>query len=513
MLLHSYLEESAARLPGKVALITEEGEFTYREVEAAASRLARTLAADGLCRGDRVAIFLDSSFAAVATIFAVFKAGGVLVMVSPTAKRDKLRFILHDCRAAACIGSFKKGSLIEEAGRGLTGLRKIYLDGEWPAGADPGGKAGESLPAVFAGGGGPEPLPGTIDIDLAAIIYTSGSTGVPKGVMMTHLSMTSAAHSISSYLEETEDDVILSTLPLSFDYGLYQPIMAFKTGATLVLEKSFSYPYRIVKTLLDRQVTGFPIVPTMSAILLQLDLRNHSFDHLRFISNTAAALPPSHIEKLRLAFPRTRIYSMYGLTECKRVAYLPPDQLAKRPGSVGKAMPNTEVFIVDEHGNELGPGQVGELVIRGANVMCGYWERPEETAARLRPGRYPGERLLYSGDLFTMDEEGYLYFVARKGEVFKSRGEKVSPVEIEKVLYELDGVVQTAVIGIPDPVLGHAIKAFVVPAAGSPLSADQVRRHCAARLEDYLVPQQVEFREDLPKTETGKLDKKALHGR
>src|SRR5439155_23142156 len=184
-------------------------------------------------------------------------------------------------------------------------------------------------------------------------IYTSGSTGTPKGVMLTPLNIVSAATSITTYLESAADDVVIDVLPLSFDYGLYQVLMAFKVGATVVVERSFTYPYAVIDTLMRERVTGFPIVPTLSAILLQLDLQKCDFPSLRYITNTAAALPVHHIQQLRGLFPHVKLYSMYGLTECKRVSYLPPDQLDVRPGSVGRGMPNEEVYVVDEDGRRV----------------------------------------------------------------------------------------------------------------------------------------------------------------
>jgi long-chain acyl-CoA synthetase len=281
-------------------------------------------------------------------------------------------------------------------------------------------------------------------------------------------------------------------------------------GATVVLERSFAYPYSVVETLIREGVTGFPIVPTMSAVLLQLDLEKYDFGRLRYITNTAAALPTHHIQRLRRLFPNVKLYSMYGLTECKRVSYLPPDQLDARPGSVGRGMPNEEVYIVDEKGRRVGPGVIGELVVRGSNVMKGYWERPDDTDQRLKPGPLPGEKVLYTGDFFKMDEEGYLYFVGRKDDIIKTRGEKVSPREVEDVLYSLDGVVEAAVIGVPDPVLGHAIKAIVTLREGARLTEQDVRRHCAGHLEDFALPKAIEFRDALPKTASGKISKLEL---
>jgi long-chain acyl-CoA synthetase len=351
-----------------------------------------------------------------------------------------------------------------------------------------------------------------INIDLAALIYTSGSTGNPKGVMLTHLNMVSAATSITTYLENTPDDIILNVLPLAFDYGLYQVLMAFKIGGAVVLERSFTYPQAVIRRLIEERVTGLPLVPTMSAILLQMDLTKYDWSSLRYITNTAAALPTEHIFRLRKLFPHARLYSMYGLTECKRVSYLPPEQLDVRPTSVGRGMPNEEVYIVDDEGQRVGPNVVGELVVRGANVMKGYWELPDETGRRLKPGPLPCEKVLYTGDLFRMDDEGYLYFVGRKDDIIKSRGEKVSPREVENVLFSHPEVAEAAVIGVPDEILGEAIRAVVALKSGSRLTEQDVLRHCKEHLEDFMVPKAVEIRPALPKTSNGKIYKRQLCG-
>jgi acyl-coenzyme A synthetase/AMP-(fatty) acid ligase len=246
-------------------------------------------------------------------------------------------------------------------------------------------------------------------------------------------------------------------------------------------------------------------------MLLSMDLSGYDLSSLRYMTNTAAALPPSHIQALRQRFPQVKFYSMYGLTETKRTLYLPPEQIEKRPGSVGIPIPGTEAWIEDEAGNRLGAGEVGELVVRGRHVMRGYWGDAAATLSRFRLGFLPGERLCYTGDLFRMDEEGYFYFVGRKDDIIKSRGEKVAPKEVENVLYALPGVLEAAVIGQPDPVLGEAIVAFIVQ-NGDHLSESDVLAHCRAHLEDFMVPQQVVFRNELPKTESGKIKKTALRG-
>jgi acyl-CoA synthetase (AMP-forming)/AMP-acid ligase II len=250
-------------------------------------------------------------------------------------------------------------------------------------------------------------------------------------------------------------------------------------------------------------------VPTIYALLLQIDLSQFDLSSLRYLTNTAAALPPSHILEIRKKFSWAKLYSMYGLTETKRTLYLPPDQLEKRPGSVGIAIPGTEVWVADEAGHRLGPGEVGELVVRGRHVMRGFWDAPEATAKRYRPGPIPGERLCYTGDLFRTDEEGFLYFVGRKDDIIKSRGEKVAPKEVENVLYGIKGVVEAAVVGVPDPVLGQAVKAILV-VNGATLTEKEVLAHCRAHLEDFMVPKHIEFRAELPKTTSGKIKKTDL---
>jgi amino acid adenylation domain-containing protein len=503
-----FLEASARRLPHKVALVDGTRRVTYAEMDRLASGVARGLRAAGARRGDRIAVYLENSLEAVASIFGILKAGCVFLVVNPTTKADKLAFVLDNSRAVAIVTDHRRQDTVEGLTSRLPHLRTLVVVA--PRAALP---TGPGLQRVsfdeLARTDGPTRDSGCIDIDLAALIYTSGSTGHPKGVMLTHLNIVSAATSITTYLENTEDDVILDVLPLSFDYGLYQVLMAFKIGGTVVLERSFAYPAVVLERIAAERVTGFPIVPTISAILLQMDLGRYDLSSLRYITNTGAMLPTRHIVELRRLLPHVKIYSMYGLTECKRVSYLPPDQIDRRPTSVGKGMPNEEVYIVDDQGNRLESG-VGELVVRGSHVMKGYWEMPDETDRVLRPGPLPGERVLYTGDLFRMDEEGYLYFVGRKDDIIKTRGEKVSPREVENVLYALDGIAEAAVIGVPDEILGEADKAVVALREGASLTEQDVLRHCSRHLEDFMVPKHVEIAAALPKTPSGKIAKQEL---
>jgi long-chain acyl-CoA synthetase len=509
MLVQDFLQNSAGRFPDKTALVCDGQRLTYAKVEAQANRLAHALIAHGVERGDRVAIYLPNSAEVIVAIFAILKAAGTFVVLNPTIKQDKLTYILNNCRATALLTSDRNASLAAEVQATVPSLKFTVLSGKRAIAVASGKDTFYALDDLLVAYPTTRPPCPTIDQDLACLIYTSGSTGEPKGVMSGHNNVVFASGSIIQYLENTPDDVVINVLPLAFDYGLYQLLMVFRFGGTLVLEKSFTYPAAVLKNMEAERVTGFPGVPTVFAILLQMDLSVYNLSSLRYLTNTAAALPPSHIVEIRKKFPWATLYSMYGLTECKRTLYLPPSQLDKRPGSVGIAIPGTEVWIEDEAGNHVGPGVVGELVIRGSHVMRGYWENPEATAKCYRPGPTPGEQILYSGDLFKMDEAGYLYFVARKDDVIKSRGEKVSPKEIENVLYSIEGIVEAAVIGVPDPILGQAIKAFVV-SDGVQLTEKDVLRHCRAHLEDFMVPQIVEFRDSLPKTGSGKIKKTDL---
>jgi amino acid adenylation domain-containing protein len=515
MLVQTFLEKSARRFPGKEALVAGDSRLTYQQLDQAANRFAHTLLHNGVEYGDRVAVLMDNTAEAVISIWGTLKAGATFLVINPTTKTRKIAYILNNCRATALATQDTKLRTAGEAISEAASLKSVIVAGKKQL---PDTLAEQSSPAYLSWKDAVDGQPSTppenpaIDIDLAALIYTSGTTGNPKGVMLTHRNMVSASTSITTYLENVEDDIILSVLPISFDYGLYQAIMAAQFGGTLVLERSFTYPFAVIELLKKEKATGFPIVPTMSAILLQLsELDPAEFDGVRYLSNTAAALPEKHIRGLQKIFRKADVYSMYGLTECKRVSYLPPKDIDRKPTSVGKGMPNEQVYLVDEN-NEIirEPGVVGELVVRGGNVMKGYWELPDETAKMLKTGLHPWERVLYTGDLFKQDEDGYLYFVSRKDDIIKSRGEKVSPKEVEAVLYEMADVVESAVVGVADAVLGEAIKAYVVLKQDSATTEKEILAHCRRNLEDFMIPQHVQLVQSLPKTSSGKITKKDL---
>lgn len=511
-LLHDYLLQAARELPDKTALVCMKQRISYGELDARSNALANCLVSAGVMRGDRVVVFADNTVETVVSFWAVLKANAVVSIVNPLTKSDKLSYLLQDCRPSALITDAHIHSVFAEPARDCSHLRCVIVSGnidEAKLAALPHARRWDD--ALAAGDRLAPPKRACIDIDLAAIIYTSGSTGDPKGVMLTHRNMLTACTSIASYLELLEDEVILGVLPLAFDYGLYQMIMAFRTGARLVLERSFTFPAQILNLMVEEGVTGFPGVPTIYSILAELkSLKDYDLSKIRYVTNTAAALPVKHILMLRDIFPTARIYSMYGLTECKRCTYLPPKDIDRKPSSVGIAIPNTEMWIVDENGEKVGPDIVGQLVIRGATVMKGYWEKPEATAKKLKPGPLPGEQVLYTGDYCKMDGEGYLYFVGRMDDIIKSRGEKVAPKEVENMIMNIPGVKEVAVIGVPDDILGQAVKAFIVLEEGVAMNEKQLQKECQSRLENFMVPKYFVEVGSLPKTDTGKIKKTGL---
>jgi len=505
MLVQDFLEQSAAARPEHVALICGDLQFTYAQVEAMANRLANALIAAGVCRGDRIGIFLGNGPETVVSIFGVLKANATFVAVNRANKPEKLLAILKNAEPAALITDLRAFSQIggDAVFNQLPSLRALVVC-KSPAGAQNGNSRVRFFSDILASSPSRLPKRENIDQDLACLIYTSGTTGESKGVMCGHSNVVFVTRAIVQYLGNNERDVILNVLPLAFSYGLYQLLATFATKATLVLEESFAFPASILQKLADFRVTGFAGVPTMFSLLLGIDLGVVNLSALRYLTNAAAGLPVEHVRRLRQLLPEVKLYLMHGLTEVARTMYLPPDQVEQRPGSSGIAIPGTELWIEDEEGRRLGPGETGELVVRGGHVMRGYWRDLGLSEHRFRSGPIPGERICYSGDLFRMDEEGFFYFVSRKDDIIKSRGEKIAPREVENVLYTIPGVQDAAVIGVPDPLLGQTVKAFIVAPSGG-LTEATVIAHCKAHLEEVMVPRQVQFLSELPKTGSGKV--------
>jgi long-chain acyl-CoA synthetase len=507
LLVDDLLRASAEKTPDAQALVCAGRRYTYAELNDTADHLASGLIGLGVRRGDRVAVYLENSAEAVISICGALRAGAVFVPINPTTKAQKLGYVIGDCEPAVLVADRRKSHVIADA-LALTSHRPAVV--MTALGSDVPAKARDyfSFEALLEA-----PIERRaacrIDLDLAALIYTSGSSGAPKGVMLSHANITVATTSINQYLRNTNEDVILDVLPLSFDYGLYQLFLAFQSGASVVLERSFVYPTLMLELITRERVTALPIVPMIAALLQRHDLEGYDLSSLRYITNTGAALPPAHIATLRARLPHVRIFSMYGLTECKRVSFLSPCEIDRRPTSVGKPMENVEVYVADDLGR-LAPTGEGELVIRGSNVMQGYWRAPEETAKVLKAGSIPGQKLLFSGDVFHIDAEGFMYFLGRRDDVIKSRGQRVSPKEVENVLYEIPGVTGAAVVGAEDPVLGNAVKVFLCVDPGVNITRRDVLRHCARRLEDFMVPKFIEFVQTLPRTDSGKILRRAL---
>jgi amino acid adenylation domain-containing protein len=509
--LHDFLTQAARRAPEAQAISAGGATLTYGQLRHDATAVAHSLRASGVQAGDRVVVFSPNTTTAAVGFWAVVMCGAVVVMISPRTPAHKLAWVLNDAGAAALITD---ESLVGAAvAAGVTNLQDVIVAGPPSALADLSGVARSVTleGAIAAGSHAVDDLHAAAGTDLAALIYTSGSSGEPKAVMMTHDNVDAAATAICGYLDLTCGDVVLCALPLSFDYGLYQMIMSVKVGARLVLERSFDLPGQVLNTLVREGVTVFPGVPTMFAMLAKLrSPERWDLTGIRTITSTGSVLSREQVAWLRGAFPKAQIFSMYGLTECKRCTFLPPVDLDRKPDSVGVAIPGNEIWLVDAEDRVLAAGEVGELVVRGPTVMAGYWRRPEETARRLRPGPDPGEFVLYTGDLCRLDEDGYLYFVSRMDDVIKSRGEKVAPAEVEAALRSSPGVLEAAVVGRPDAVLGQAIHAFVVVENHSQITPAVLRTACCERLEPFMVPHTIEIVDTMPRTANEKIEKAAL---
>jgi acyl-CoA synthetase (AMP-forming)/AMP-acid ligase II len=505
-LLQDTLLISAAHYPDRTALITGDVQMSYCEVAHYACRIAHALRTHGVARGDRVAIFMDNTWQCAVSIYGVLLAGGVFVAVNAQTKTDKLAFILHDSGSRILLSEPHFARVFGPVAKQIPSLQILCTP---ESNALPVGVV--NLDDTLANMPSTPPPQLTITKDLAALIYTSGTTAEPKGVMHSHQSLLFALDSINEYLGFTQDDRLFSALPLNFGYGLFQWLSAVRAGATLVLERSFVYPTQVFQRMHDLAVTSFATVPTVLAMMLAQDAKQAlCFPSVRLITNAAAALPAEFINGIRRLFPQASLYKMYGQTECIRCAYLNPSLAYTKPESVGSAIPGTELLLLGKDGQPVAQGEVGCLHVRGPHVMLGYWNQPDKTAEVLVPGPMQGEFLLKSGDLFRQDTDGDLYFISRSDEIIKSRGEKVSPAEVENVIYSLSAVQDVIVIGIPDPLLGEAICVFVTVREGEMLNAQQIKHICCEFLENYKVPKHVLFLPEMPRTDNGKLSRKLI---
>ncbi|MFH1345002.1 MAG: AMP-binding protein [Pseudomonadota bacterium] len=481
----------------RIALVDGERSVSYAAFAQLVARCAATLRANGLSNGDRVAIVLPKCIEECWAIFGTSQASGVFVPVNSVLRAQQIRHIVEDSGARIVICS---RALLETVAAALAGLDRLTI---LCAEAIADGSAAATEPT-----GGDK----AIGEDLAAILYTSGSTGKPKGVMLSHRNLLAGSRIVIKYLEITERDRILSILPFSFDYGLNQLLTAVQQRALTVLF-TFQLGNEIVRAIRDHAITGLAGVPTIWAILTKTSplLRKTTLPTLRYITNSGGAVPSETVRRLREMLKDTRIFLMYGLTEAFRSTFLPPEEIDRRPTSIGKAIPECEVFAVKPDGQRARPGEPGILVHRGPTVSLGYWNRPEDTAAVLRPNPFRpaaqgGEIVCYSGDLVVEDEDGFFSFVGRADAMIKSSGYRISPTEVEEVLMATGAFRQVAVIGLPDPLAGQKVHAVAVPLNGATPAVHDILKTVAGQLPAFMVPRMIELVDALPTTPNGKLD-------
>ncbi len=514
-LIHEVILDTAQRTPDAPALSWQGEAHSYGALAQSVRDCAGALLTLGLQRGARVAVYLEKRPENVSAMFGAAAAGGVFVPVNPLLKPEQVAYILADCNVHVLVTSRERLAQLGPALAACPDLQTVLLTGE----AAPEGSLGAvrllSWRAALDGAGLGAPLPHrVIDTDMAAILYTSGSTGRPKGVVLSHRNMLAGAASVAGYLGNTPEDRILCVLPLSFDYGLSQLTTAFLSGACAVL-MNYLLLRDIVEAVEQEAITGLAAVPPLWVQLSQLSWPLST--PLRYITNSGGVMQRSTLDKLRLALPRAQVFLMYGLTEAFRSTYLAPEQLERRPDSIGLAIPNAEVLVLRPDGSVCAPDEPGELVHRGALVALGYWTDAARTAERFKPlppqasGLVLPELAVWSGDTVRRDVDGYLYFVGRSDDMIKTSGYRVSPAEVEEVVYASGLVGEAVALGVPHAVLGQAIALLVTPLPGVELLRDQVLLACRARLPAYMVPLWIDIREEaLPRNPNGKIDRPLL---
>jgi len=507
------LRHQAQCSPAKEALVYRGRRLCYGELDAEVSRLASLLLEQGLRKGDRVAVYLEKSLEEAVSLLAVCRVGGVFVDVNHLLKPAQVQHILRDSSARFLLTSRQRLQGLTEVLSGCPDLAAAVIHGPGDCPEFPALRLLDR--AVVTSDGGLRRGPRVVETDLGAIIYTSGSTGKPKGVMLSQRNLLAGAESVSAYLENTPQDRILSVLPFSFDYGLNQLTTSLYVGATCVLI-NYLFINDVLKALEAERITGLGLIPPLWLQLLQKEWDHARFPAWRYLTNTGGRMPEHATREFRRRLPNTKIYLMYGLTEAFRGTYLPPEQVDSRPTSIGKAIPNAEIWVLNQDGQPAAPGEEGELVQRGAHVALGYWNDPVKTAERFRPNPFLPEEtqfpeyVVYSGDRVKTDTEGFIYFVNRDDEMIKTSGYRVSPTEVEEALYP-SGLVEHAVaFGVADEILGQVVVAVVSGKGGVLPAEKELLAACAARLSSYMVPKRVEVLERLPLNPNGKIDRKAV---
>ena len=531
-LLPELITLTAQRSPKAIALISGASQLSYDELNLGVSHFAAGLIALGLARSERVAIYLEKRFETVIASFGTPAAGAVFVPVNPLLKPDQVAFILRDCNVRVLVTSSERLALMKQALAGCPDLRHVVviesvanLACSASSATNEGGASvmGSLILTPWSDLLDSQPKIGhrLIDSDMAAILYTSGSTGKPKGVVLSHRNMVAGAKSVASYLENCPQDTLLAALPLSFDAGFSQLTTAFHTGAKVVL-LNYLMPRDVLKTMEREKVTGLTAVPPLYIQLAQLDWPARINENLRYFANTGGRMPRETLNMLRQRVPKASPFLMYGLTEAFRSTYLPPAEVDQRPDSIGKAIPNAEILVLRDDGSPCGPEEPGELVHRGALVGMGYWNDAEKTAERYKllapdaPGRQPGLQLpeyaVFSGDTVRRDAEGFLYFIGRRDEMMKTSGYRVSPTEVEEILYATQMVGECVAFGVAHPSLGHAIYVIATPIEGAgEIDLNALNFECRSRMPAYMVPAGIEMAAGpLPRNPNGKIDRKLL---
>ncbi|MDD5036235.1 MAG: acyl-CoA ligase (AMP-forming), exosortase A system-associated [Methylococcaceae bacterium] len=512
-LVHELIVSSAQRQPASIGLKEAGRELDYQSLCLEIDQASRLLLSLGLMRGERVAIYLEKRIDTVTALFAAAAAGGVFVPVNPLLKPEQVGHILLDCNVRILVTSPERLELLRPVLPHCRDLRTVVLVGDKPAEALAGLQIARWSDRAQVPALSPHRV---VDADMAAILYTSGSTGKPKGVVLSHRNLLAGAESVSLYLENRSDDRILSVLPLSFDYGLSQLTTAFRVGGCAVL-MNYLLPRDVIRAVEREKITGLAAVPPLWIQLAQLDWPTGVDEHLRYFTNSGGAMPTATLSTLRSKLPKTKPYLMYGLTEAFRSTYLPPEEVDRRPDSIGKAIPNAEILVVREDGMPCSPGEPGELVHRGAHVALGYWNDAEKTAERYKPvpGQLAGlpitEMAVWSGDTVKMDEEGFLYFIGRRDEMIKTSGYRVSPTEVEEVIYATETVTEAAALGIPHPALGQAVVLVTYGPHHDGSVDERILEECKKQLPAFMVPVRIIAQaEPLPRNPNGKIDRKRL---
>ena len=525
-LLADLITLAAERMPQAAALTSGVQTWDYATLAGAVQAVAAGLLQQGVQRGERVAVWLDKRPETVVLCFAAAAAGAVFVPINPLLKPAQVAHILRDAGACALLSTPERVALLEGLWATLPALRRLLLTA--PSADSP---APLPLPVALPVlhwaellASAPRAGHRVIDSDMAAILYTSGSTGAPKGVVLSHRNLVLGATSVADYLDNRADDSLLAVLPLSFDAGFSQLTTAFHAGARVVLLNHL-LPRDVLQALEREKVTGLTAVPPLYMQLAALDWPPAINDHLRYFATTGGRMPQPTLAAIRQRVPQARPFLMYGLTEAFRSTYLQPEEVDRRPDSIGRAIPNAEVLVLRDDGSLCADNEPGELVHRGPLVGLGYWGDAEKTAQRYRPlpgglaghgvdkvgGLQLPEVAVFSGDTVRRDAEGFLYFVGRRDEMIKTSGYRVSPTEVEAVLQASGLVGECVAFGVDDAALGQAIQVVATPPAGSDvLDVAALLVVCRLQMPAYMVPAGIVAAATLPRNPNGKLDRRLI---